>query len=151
MRRPPRDPDRPLLGRRMIAVGLLQGASVLVVEMLMFGLALAHGRPEPTARALAFTTLVFANVGLIFGNRTWSRVVFSTLRTWNAALWWVSGLALGVLALVLYVPFLTNLFRFSRLDFHDIALCAGAAFVGLLWFEIVKYTGRPATTTVRKT
>ena len=151
MRRPPRDPDRPLLGRRMIAVGLFQGASVLVVEMLVFGLALARGQGEATARALAFTTLVFANIGLIFGNRTWSGIVFSTLGRWNAALWWVSGLALGVLALVLYVPFLTNLFRFSRLDARDILLCAGAAFLSLLWFEIVKYTSRPATTTVRKT
>jgi Ca2+-transporting ATPase len=150
MRRPPRDPGRPLLGRRMVTVGLLQGASVLIAEMLIFGLALAHGRPESVARALAFTTLVFANVGLIFGNRTWSGVIFATLGRWNAALWLVSGLALGVLALVLYVPFLTNLFRFSRLDAHDILLCAGAAFLSLLWFEIVKYTSRPATTMTRK-
>jgi Ca2+-transporting ATPase len=150
MRRPPRDPGRPLLGRRMVMVGLVQGTSVLVAEMLVFWLTLRSGRSEFAARAMAFTTLVFANVGLIFGNRTWSGIIFSTLGRWNAALWWVSGLALGVLALVLYVPFLTNLFRFSRLEFHDVLLCAGAAFLSLLWFEIVKYTSRPATTLTRK-
>ena len=149
MRRPPRDPDRPLLGRRMIAVGLLQGTSVLAAAMLVFWLTRRGGGAESTARAMAFTTLVFANVGLIFGNRTWSGIIFATLGRWNAALWWVSGLALAVLVLVLYVPFLTNLFRFSRLSVHDILLCAGAAFLSLLWFEIVKYTSRPATTMTR--
>jgi Ca2+-transporting ATPase len=150
MRRPPRDPERPLLGRRMIATGLLQGLSVLAVDIVIFGLALAQGRPESLARALAFTTLVFANIGLIFSNRSWSGPIFWTLGRWNAALWWISGLAVAVLALVLYVPFLTNLFRFSRLDAHDVLICGAAAFVSLLWFEVVKYTGRIATTITRK-
>jgi len=149
MRRPPRDPERPLLGRRMIVAGLLQGLSVLAVDMVIFGLALRHGRPESLARALAFTTLVFANVGLIFSNRSWSGPIFATLGRWNLALWWISGLALAVLALVLYVPFLTNLFRFSRLDGHDLLVCGAAAFLSLLWFEVVKYTGRVATTMTR--
>ena len=139
----------PSLGRRMILVGLAQGASVLVVEMLVFWLSMRAGRSEAAARAMAFATLVFANIGLIFGNRSWSGIIFATLGRWNAALWWVSGLALAVLVLVLYLPFLTNLFRFSRLSVHDILVCAGAAFLSLLWFEIVKYTSRSATTVTK--
>ncbi len=150
MRRPPRDPSRPLFGRRMIFVALLQGVSVLAVEMLVFGSALGHGRPETAARALAFTTLVFANIGLIFGNRTWSGIVLATLGRWNGALWWVTGSALAVLGLVLYVPVLTRLFRFSRLDLRDILTCAAAALVALLWFEVMKYTSRPASTVTKE-
>ena len=36
------------------------------------------------ATALSFTTLVVANLGLIFANRSWTRTIWSTLRTPNA-------------------------------------------------------------------
>jgi hypothetical protein len=37
------------------------------------------------AGALTFTTLIIANLGLIFANRSWTRLIFSTLRTPNRA------------------------------------------------------------------
>ncbi len=36
---------------------------------------------------MSFTTLVVANLGLIFANRAWTRTIWSTLRTPNADLW----------------------------------------------------------------
>ena len=75
------------------------------------------------AIALSFTTLVVANLGLIFANRSWTRTIWSTLRTPNAALWWVIGGTTFFLGLALYVPFLRDLFHFSTLHPDDLALC----------------------------
>jgi Ca2+-transporting ATPase len=71
-------------------------------------------------------------------NRSWSRTVLATLRSPNPALWWVVGGTLAVLGLVLYVPFLRELFRFSVLRPDDLAVCLGAGLLSVLWFEVLK-------------
>jgi Ca2+-transporting ATPase len=142
MTRPPRRPDAPLFSTRMVLISLLQGLSVLAVLVVVYLVALKRGQSEVDARALAFTTLIIANVGLIFVNRSWSRLITDTLRSPNAALWWVTGGALAFLGLVLYVPFLQNLFKFSLLHPIDILICVAAGAASVLWFEILKTVKR---------
>ncbi len=138
MQRPPRDPRQALFGTRMLALGLLQGLCVLAVLLAVFGVAWYRGQGELDARALTFTTLIVANLGLILVNRSWTRTIAGSLRTSNRALWWVLGGALLFLACVLYVPFLRDLFRFSTLHPDDLALCLGAGVASVLWFELFK-------------
>jgi Ca2+-transporting ATPase len=47
------------------------------------------------------------------------------------------------LNLVIFVPFLRNLFRFGTLHPADLAICFGAGVACILWFEAVKYFSRP--------
>ncbi|HEX2913050.1 MAG TPA: cation-translocating P-type ATPase [Chloroflexia bacterium] len=147
MQRPPRSPREPLFSRRTLGISLGQGISVLVLLALIFPMALYLGEGEGEARALAFTTLIVANLALIFTNRSWSQTVFKTFRLPNTALWWVVGGALVVLPLVLYLPLLRELFRFSTLNLLDLALCLVAGLVSTGWFEFLKYIrNRPAVT-----
>ena len=138
MRRPPRDPCEPLLSRRRLILSSLQGASVLLVVILMFVTALHRGETEMNARTLTFATLVIGNLMLILANRSWTRIIAATLRAPNSALWWVVGGAFGVLGVVIYVPFLQSLFRFSALSLLDIAICLAAGVASLVWFEAWK-------------
>jgi P-type Ca2+ transporter type 2C len=135
MQRPPRDPREPLLSRRRILVSSLQGASVALVVLLLFATALHRGETETTARTLTFATLVIGNLMLILTNRSWTRVISATLRAPNPALWLVVGGAFAVLVLVIYVPFLQSLFRFSSLQLPDIAISLAGGVASLLWFE----------------
>lgn len=66
----------------------------------------------------------------------------ATLRSPNPALWRVIGGALAVLAVVLYVPFARDLFRFSRLHNLDLVICSVAGVFSILWFEALKIFGR---------
>jgi Ca2+-transporting ATPase len=141
MRRPPRDPREPLFSVPMLALSVLQGLSVLLIALTVFLVARSWGHDERDSRALTFTTLIVANLGLILANRSWSRTILATLRTPNPALWWVLGGAVAFLGLVLYVPFLTDLFRFDRLHPDDLALCLASGIVSVLWFEGLKLTG----------
>jgi Ca2+-transporting ATPase len=138
MRRPPRDPRDRLFSRRTLALSFFQGLGVLVILVAIYGIALRRGQGEAEARALAFTTLIIANLCLILTNRSWSRTVLATARSRNPALWWVVGGALVFLGLVLYVPFLRGLFLFARLHWDDLALCLSAGVVSVLWFEVFK-------------
>jgi Ca2+-transporting ATPase len=146
MARPPRDPAEPLFSRRTITLSLLQGAGVLLVVLAVFFVVLARGQGELEARAITFTTLIVANLALILTNRSWSQTIFGTLRVRNAVLWWVVGGALALLALVLYVPFLRDLFGFAVLHPDDLALCLAAGLASIGWFEGLKLlVGRRAS------
>ena len=48
------------------------------------------------------------------------------------------GGALALLASVLAIPFLRELFRFFPLDSADLLLCVVAGLASILWFEAVK-------------
>ena len=126
MRRPPRDAKEPLFGRRTVVLSILQGLSVLAIALAVFVVARSLGHGENEARALTFATLVVANLGLIFTNRSWSRTFLDTLRAPNAAAWWSSGGAIAFLGLVLYVPFLQELFRFETPHAADLLICLAA-------------------------
>ncbi len=138
MTRPPRRPDAPLFGKRTVTLSLLQGISVLAMLLIVYVISLQRGQNEDDSRALAFTTLIIANLGLIFVNRSWSRTVLATLSSPNTALWWVTGGAVIFLGLALYLPFLRDLFRFSVLHPFDIFICIVAGVVSVLWFEVMK-------------
>ncbi len=138
MSRPPRHPQEPLFSRNTLIMSLMQGASVLLVILSVFAIALYRGQGELEARALTFTTLIIANLGLILTNRSRSRTILATLSSPNAALWWVLGGAALFLGAVLYIPALQTMFRLTTLHFVDLLICLGAGVVSIIWFEILK-------------
>ena len=138
MRRPPRDPKKPLFSREGLALSFLQGFVVLTIVLAVYAVSLFRGQGEEEARALTYTTLIVANLGLILTNRSWSRTILETISRPNRALWWVVGGALVFLAAVLYIPFLRELFGFGYLHFLDIAICFMAGIASIIWFEGLK-------------
>jgi len=141
MRRPPRPPRAPLFDRRILLLSLCQGAGALAAILIMLAAGARLGHPGADARrTLVFVALVFANLGLILANRSWTRPLWAALRSPNRALWWVLGSAAAALVPLLTVPALRELFHFSRLHAADILLGAGAGLAGVLWFELVKLT-----------
>jgi Ca2+-transporting ATPase len=138
MKRPPRPPGERMFNGRTVLLALLQGTVMLLMVALVYGVALGRGTEENAARAMAFATIVFGNLGLILANRSATRTVLETLRAPNPALWWVMGGTLCGIALSLYVPYLRDLFRFAPLHPADLALCLGAAAAAMLWYEFYK-------------
>ncbi|GMV18981.1 MAG: putative cation-transporting ATPase F [Polyangiaceae bacterium] len=138
MRRPPRRARARLFQGRLVGVAALQGASLLVAALLVFGLALGRGAPEAEARALTFTTLLGGNLALIATNRSWTRSLWGALgaRNWPARL--IIAGALVVLAVTLYAPPARDLFHFVTPRLPDVLLALGAGAVCLLWFELIK-------------
>ena len=139
MKRPPRNPQERLFSVGSMGLSMLQGVSVLAILLAMFWIAGVGGQAEEgSRRALVFATLVVANLCLILTNRSTSRTIVSMLKEPNAALWWVLGGAALMLACVLCMQFLRDLFRFGPLRPVDLAFFLVAGVVSIAWFELLK-------------
>ncbi len=138
MKRRPRRFEERLFNRRTFGISILQGGIVLAIVLAIFIISMHMGQSEAESRALTFTTLIIANLGLILTNRSWSRTIVSTLGIKNRALWGVVSGAMVFLVLTIYVPFLQSLFRFSTLEPLDIGICFGAGLLSIGWFETIK-------------
>lgn len=71
--------------------------------------------------------------------------MLATLRSPNAALWWITGGVVALLGLVLYVPPLRDLFGFSALSLVDVLIAPGGGLVSVLCFEVFKLLRRRPT------
>jgi len=139
MQKPPRDLKVPMLGGRSLGLSLLQGLSVLAVIFIVFLFSLYQGKGESEARTMAFSTLVFANLMLISTNLSWTKSIANLMQTKNRAFWFINISTVIGLMLVLYLPFLNNLFHFSILHLNDLLICLLGGIVSLLWFEGLKF------------
>lgn len=138
MDRPPRKLNEPLFGRKAVLVSLLEGLIILTSVLVVYGLAL-NSHTENAARALAFTTLVVCNLGLILTNRSQSQSILKTISTPSPTTWWVVGGTAVFLSLALFVPFFRDLFRFDKLHATDLILCLIAALASVAVLETLKW------------
>ncbi len=138
MRRPPRDPASPLLLPRRVLWGVTQGLAVLTVLAGTMLVAARMGMPEPDLRALVFTSLIFANVGLILVNRSFSSSIVGALVRPNPALRALLVGAAIVLATALYFPPARMLFHFGRLHWDDLGACLTVGTFSLVVLETLK-------------
>jgi Ca2+-transporting ATPase len=150
MKRRPRQIEEKLFTSKSLALSILQGAVVLSVVLAVYFAALARGLGELEVRTLAFTTIVIANLCLILTNRSWRETIVTSLRTPNTALVWVFAGTITCLLLVLFVPILQRLFLFAPVPLLDLAVCAGAGCLSVVWFEAYKYWCRKTEGTAER-
>jgi P-type Ca2+ transporter type 2C len=138
MNRPPRNLQERMFGRKGLALSLLQGTSMLagVIVVLLYALYMDKGEVE--VRTLTFATLVVANLTLIVANLSWSQSIIKTLHSENKALRYVLVGALSGLLLVLYVPALRNLFRFSVLHVDDLLIVFVVGILSIAWLRLLR-------------
>jgi Ca2+-transporting ATPase len=138
MKRPPRRPEDPLFSKQTLWISIVQGVGVLALVLGVYMVSLFWGIPTEQARSLTFLTLVVANVALIFTNRSWTRTIASSLRESNPALWWVTGGAAALLALLIFVTPIRDAFRFAALSGRQLVVCCVLGIGSVLWFELLK-------------
>jgi Ca2+-transporting ATPase len=138
MRRPPRPVRARLFSRSMIATSVAQGLVVLASVLAIYAWTLAHDVPEDTARAMAFSAIVFGNIALIFANRVRSMSLAQLVDATNPLLWWLVGGAVGGLLLALYVEPLSSVFRFAPLTLTGLAISGIAGSAGVLMLTMVR-------------
>ncbi|MGA2090098.1 MAG: cation-translocating P-type ATPase [Endomicrobiales bacterium] len=137
MNRTPRDLAHPLFGRNMVCYSMLQGLGLLVIIASIFFFSI-HSVGESGARALTFTTMIFANVGLILINRSGTQNIFATLASRNNAFWWVLSGSLFFLGLVLSIPTLRGIFKFAPVTPAGLLLCVAGGVASMVWAELLK-------------
>lgn len=138
MKRPPRDPQMPLLVAERIGWAIIQGIVVLaLLAALLFGGA-SLAMPEDDLRALVFSALVLFNMGLILINRSFRATLASAFLRPNRSLWiLLSGVSL-TLAIAVGWPPAQQLFSFGSFHWNEFLLCIALGIGSLLVLEGVK-------------
>jgi Ca2+-transporting ATPase len=78
----------------------------------------------------------------MLSNRSRTGSLWTTLRTPNRTLWAVVGVTVVFLGLVLYWPWLTQLFYFKPLTGLSLLIAVGLGLSSVLWFEAIKFSRR---------
>lgn len=137
MNRPPRPPQEKLLERRRVLLGIAEGTSVLVVVMLLFW----QGRSlygEQIARGMAFSAVVAANLSMILTHRSETGKALGRGVLQNPYLPAIILFAVGGLAVVLRLPFLTVLFDLRRLSWYEVAVSIGLGMFSVGWVSMLR-------------
>jgi Ca2+-transporting ATPase len=139
MKRPPKGIRESFFGIKKILVSCMQGFGILLTTLFVYFATLQQGYQDGQVRAMAFITLIIANVATILTNRSWSENIFKIIITPNRAVGWVSGSAIIFLIMVLYIPILREAFQFAYIPFMNIIYCSLAGISTIIWFEIFKF------------
>ena len=83
MRRPPRPLSLTFLTWKELSISIWQGLVITLGTLGSYQLAVQQGLPEEGVRAMVFSTLVIANIGLTLVNRSFTASVLSTFRNRN--------------------------------------------------------------------
>lgn len=135
MRKKPRLPNSSLFSWKELAVSLLQGLIITAGVFFMYYIAIRQGKSEEGVRSMVFATLVSANLFLTLANRSFDYAFNRTLFYKNPMLPVILGISAIMLLAILYVPFLTHLFKMGALPALDLGQCVLAGFVSVVWFE----------------
>jgi Ca2+-transporting ATPase len=138
MRKPPRAANTSLFSWNELLVSLLQGAAITAGVFLMYHFAVGQGKNEEGVRSMVFATLVTANLFLTLANRSFDYAFHRTLFYKNNMLPFILAISVGMLVAILYVPFLSQLFKMGAISAADLGWCVLAGFLSVVWFEVYK-------------
>lgn len=143
MKRPPRPALNRLFSKSVLTAGMLEGTLVFLAVFVVYITVGKIGDIPDHARALAFATLIFANIGLILTLRSRTEPAWVFLKRRNPTLGWISLALIALSGLVLYTPKVVDIFHFSPPHGIDLGICAVVAALSLVGFEILKVIRRP--------
>lgn len=142
MKRPPRPALGHLFGKSVLTAGMLEGAFVLLAVFVVYITVGKMGEMPDHARAIAFATLIFANLGLILTLRSRTEPAWVFLKRPNPTLGWIALALIAMSAIVLYAPKVVDIFHFSPPHLADLGVCAAVAALSLIGFELAKVIRR---------
>jgi len=142
MQRPPRMMGATFLSLKQLAVSIVQGLMITAGCLGIGYFYIREGSDDTTVRTIIFITLLFSNVFLTLVNRSFYYSILQTLRYKNNLVPLIIGITLLLIAALLYVPFVQQLFRLTPLTINTIGVCMMAGLVSTCWLEGWKYFQR---------
>lgn len=138
MKRKPRRLNERLFNPRILTISALQGLISFFAVALAWIWAQNNQMDEQQVRAFTFSTLVIANLSLIFTNRSWKHSFIKILTIPNISSYIITGITLLFIALIIYIPTLSDIFRFKSFPPENLLISFALGVGSILWFEIYK-------------
>ncbi len=141
MTRPPRNANDTFFGRGDVVISIFKGLSLLGIVLAVYGVSVHLGFNEEQIRTTTFMTLVLANLSMILTDLSRTQYIFQILQRPHPLLYGIPLFNLALLALVILLPGLNELFDFALPQWEMIGLAIGGGLVAVTWFEMIKVLG----------
>jgi Ca2+-transporting ATPase len=125
-----------------LMTSIIQGLAISLAALSVYQYAVWEVYNESVTRTMVFMVLIFANILLTLVNRSFYYSMITTLGYKNNLVPLIIGITLLLAGLLLFVPPLTAFFQFEPLNVFQLSISIGAAMVGVLWFELLKWYKR---------
>lgn len=131
MTKPPRDIKEKIFSVTLLRTAFIHGTSVLLFSIVSFFMIWINENNEDKARTTCFITLISGNIFLVLKNLIGEnyRNIVSAI---NIPFRILAIAALFLLALIVYIPFLSQLFHFDFLSMKEIVIAFSLGFLSSL-------------------
>ena len=130
-----------LLQSSELFITIWQGIMITIGCVAAGYFATFSGFEENTVRAYIFSTLIFSNIFLTLVNRSFKRSILKTIMMRNKLIPMIILISLLLLVLIIYLPFLNDIFSVSPLLPREFILPVIIAFIATFWIEGFKIWG----------
>ena len=127
---------------RELTTSIIQGLVITLGTLAVYQYAVKQGSNETITRTMVFVTLIAANIFLTLVNRSFFYSVITTSAYKNNLVAIIILITIVLMALLLFVTPLSNLFKFERLNAKQLGICVAGGFISVIWFEAVKFFKR---------
>ncbi len=141
MKRAPREAKEGVFAGGLGFDVVLQGIIISAITLIAYYIGFLMEGDGEHGMTMAFVALSMTEIFHAFNMRSRRSSVFS-LKSHNKMLWLSMIAALLLTLLVLFVPFIANLFGFTQINFFEFMIAVGVAFIIVPVVEIVKFIQR---------
>ncbi|QWB99892.1 calcium-translocating P-type ATPase, PMCA-type [Mycoplasmatota bacterium] len=140
MERAPRDTKEKLLNKETLIKVIIQGTGLMLAGLFAFklGLSWIDGASETQARTMAFVAVVFGELLRAFSARSETKFLFQYNPFSNKFLNYSVFVSLGLVLLLVYIPFTADIFKLEPLTFLELILAMALGLVPMLFGELTK-------------
>ena len=142
MNRPPRPPKENLFAggliNRIVSAGLVMTIAALGIQWWAIG----QGYDVKEQQTIVFTTICFVQLGKVLSVRSFYATAFSKNIFKNRGIWGAIILTVILQLLLLYVPFLQDIFKTVSPSLNAMLVIIGVSFVSFVLIEILKYINK---------
>jgi Ca2+-transporting ATPase len=129
-----------------LSISIIQGLMITLGTLFVYQYSVYFNYNEAITRTMVFTCLVSANIFLTLSNRSFFYSIFTTIQYKNKLIPIVIFATILITIGLLYVPQLTNFFKFEHLNGIQLGLTVSVGFVSVIWYEVVKIWKRKTYT-----
>ncbi|AIM37043.1 haloacid dehalogenase [Sphingobacterium sp. ML3W] len=142
MQRKPRPISETFLNWKELMISVVQGLVITGGVLFIYQYTHQQGGDEKMVRSMVFTTLIFANILLSFINRSFYYYIYETIRYKNRLIYYITGITLLFMFMMLYVKPVSNFFSMTNLGFTQLLFCLLTAAISTLWMDLYKWWKR---------
>jgi len=133
----PRNTKEQILNKPTLVRVFIQGTGVMLASLASFKIGLMMD-DLTHARTMIFVTLIFGELFRTYAARSETKFIFQSNPFSNKAVNYAVFGALALLAILVYVPAVADIFSIKALNFSEVMIAMGLGFIPMIFGELTK-------------